>query len=139
MVDNIASRKIEPTIASPSDEFWLAKLNQDWAEAGNGRPITTGQPPWLARTPVVIAMWLSRAQAMGVWPDAGSNATWDSIRALATNPDGWAMYGRPEWGKFKPGYGYVGESNSGTVTANMLYMLGERKFGHDLSPSLPLV
>lgn len=132
MVKDILFSKITPTIASPSDDFWLAKLNQDWAEAHNGRPVASGPSPSVARTPVVIAMWKSRAQAMGVWPDAGPNATWDSIRALATNPDGWAMYGMKGWGAFKFGYGYVGESNSGTVTAVMLYMLGEGKFGDDL-------
>ena len=123
MVADILSGKIKPTIASPAEESWLFKLNKEW-QAANMRAIATAPAPGLLRTPLVIAMWESRARALECWPDPKPQCTWDRIRALATNADGWKMFARPDWGKFKLGYGYVGESNSGTLTAAILCMRG---------------
>jgi Ca-activated chloride channel family protein len=123
MVTDILSGKIKPTIASPAEESWIFKLNKEW-QAANSRAIATGQAPGVARTPLVIAMWESRARALDCWPSPKPQCTWERIRALAANPDGWKMFARPDWGKFKLGYGYVGESNSGTVTAAILCMRG---------------
>ena len=123
MVLDILMDRIKPTIASPAEESWILKLNREW-RALYGKPITTVDAPGLVRTPFVIAMWESRAKALGCWPTAGPECTWERIRALATSPDGWGVFGHPEWGKFKFGYGYVGESNSGTLTAIVLCMIG---------------
>ena len=123
MVTDILSGKIKPTIASPAEESWIFKLNKEW-QAVNSRPIATGQAPGLVRTPLVIAMWESRARALDCWPSPKPQCSWERIRALATDPDGWKMFGRPDWGKFKLGYGYAGESNSGTVTAAILCTRG---------------
>jgi Ca-activated chloride channel homolog len=123
MVSDILSGKIKPTIASPAEESWIFKLNKEW-QAANSRAIATGQALGVARTPLVIATWESRARALDCWPAPKPQCTWERIRALAANPDGWKMFGRPDWGKFKLGYGYVGESNSGTVTAAILCMRG---------------
>ena len=126
MVDDILEDKIEPTIASPADKSWILKLNKDWRDY-HGKRITTVDAPGLVRTPFVIAMWESRAKALGCWPTAGPECTWERIRPLATSPDGWEMFGHDEWGKFKFGYGYVGASNSGTLTAIMECMIGAGK------------
>jgi Ca-activated chloride channel family protein len=126
MVKDILDGKIKPTIASPAEESWLFKLNKEWRTA-NPRSLTTGQAPALVRTPLVLAMWESRARALGCWPSPTPRCTWERVRALASNPSGWASLAHPEWGKFKLGYGYVGESNSGTLTAAILCMRGVRK------------
>jgi Ca-activated chloride channel family protein len=126
MVTDILAGRIKPTIASPAEESWLFKLNKEWRTA-NGRPPVTGQAPALVRTPLVLAMWESRAHTLGCWPSATPQCTWERVRTLAASPNGWAMFGHPEWGKFKLGYGYVGESNSGTLTAAILCMRGMRK------------
>ena len=126
MITDILKEKITPTIASPAEESWILKLNRDWRSLYS-KPITTVDAPGLLRTPFVIAMWESRAKALGCWPTAGPGCTWERIRALATSPDGWGMLGLPEWGKFKFGYGYVGESNSGTLTAIVECMIGAGK------------
>ena len=52
----------------------------------------------------VIAMWESRARALGCWPVPETDCTWKSIRNLAAGPDGWGMLGHPEWGRFHFGY-----------------------------------
>ena len=67
MVTDILSGKIKPTIASPAEESWIFKLNKEW-QAANSRAIATGQAPGVARTPLVIAMWESRARALDCWP-----------------------------------------------------------------------
>jgi Ca-activated chloride channel family protein len=121
--------KIKPTVLSPADDSWLLKLNNDWKATHAGKELTTGEAPSVTRTPMVIAMWQSRARALGCWPDAGPDCTWARIRVLASSPDGWGMLGHPEWGKFKFGYGYVGESESGTMTALILCMTGAGKVG----------
>src|SRR4051812_45839547 len=85
MVSDTVDGKIQPTILSPSEEQWIAKLQEDW-RAVHGTSIARDIGPTLARTPLVIAAWESRARALGCWPDAGPECTWQRIRALATSP-----------------------------------------------------
>ena len=115
--------EIEPTILSPASSIWLLKLNKEW-RALYGREITTGPWPSLLSTPVVVAMWESRARALDCWPVPGPTCTWERIRELAASPDGWGMVGHPEWGKFHFGYAYVGESDVATQTAVLFCMTG---------------
>jgi Ca-activated chloride channel family protein len=128
MVSDTVAEKIKPTIISPSEEEWVLKLREDW-RAVHGTTILRDVGPILARTPLVIATWESRARALGCWPDPQPECTWQQVRALATSADGWGMLGHPEWGRFKLGYGYVGESNSGTLTAVLMCMVGAGKTG----------
>jgi Ca-activated chloride channel family protein len=69
-------------------------------------------------------MWESRARALGCWPVADTDCTWAKVRDLAASPNGWGMFGHPEWGDFHFGYAYVGESDVGTQTAALLCMMG---------------
>lgn len=123
LVTDILSGKIQPVAASPGEGTWLRKLNSDW-KGVRGSAIFTDEPTPLLLTPVIIAMWQSRAVALGCWPVAGPQCTWRSLSELSADPRGWASYGHPEWGKFRFGYGYVGESNSGTSAALMFCMAG---------------
>jgi Ca-activated chloride channel family protein len=127
MVRDTIQGRIKPTIVSPADQSWMVRLNKEWRLTHGGRDITTGRAPSLARTNVIVAMWESRAKALGCWPTAGPDCTWQRLRALAAAAPGWGMLGRPEWGRFKFGYGYVGESGSGTETAIMLCRSGAGK------------
>jgi Ca-activated chloride channel homolog len=135
MVSDTVDGKIQPTILSPSEEQWILKLREDW-RAVHGSNIASDMGPTVARTPLVIAAWESRARALGCWPDAGPECTWQRLRALATSPDGWGMFGHPEWGRFRFGYGYVGESNSGTVSAVLMCMVGAEKTDHLALPDV---
>ncbi len=124
MVKDTVDERIRPDIASPSEDSWLEDLNRDWkAQKGRGE-IISERPVGLVRIPLVIAMWQSRAEALGCWPQSRPECTWDRVRELAVHPAGWGMVNHPEWKKFKFGYGYVGESNSGTLTALLLCMTG---------------
>jgi Ca-activated chloride channel family protein len=124
MVQDILARVIEPTIASPAEQSWIQKLNQEWP---GRKPITSDEGPGLVRTPLVIAMWRSRAEALGCWPTAGPDCTWRRLRVLAASADGWGTFGHPEWGRLKYGYGYVGRSNSATFTEVLNCMSGLQK------------
>ena len=125
MKDTVAG-KIKPTILSPGEESWIPIFKKDWRDAGNKNAIS-GDAPVLVRTPLVIGMWESRAKELGCWPDVKSSCTWDTIRKLASNPAGWRAYNRPEWGKFTFGYGYFGETNSGTLVSTAMCMAGVHK------------
>lgn len=136
----IGKVSIEPTIASPANQSWIRKLTEEWrgskAEMSwssklgqdlSNAVITTGEAPGLLRTPLVIAMWQSRAEALGCWPTAGPECTWETLRALASSTDGWGMYKQPDWGKLKYGYGFPGKSNSATFTQVLNCMSGLKK------------
>ncbi len=113
MIRDILDSKIKPTIASPAERSWVLNLKETWP---GGEAIMKGEAPDLVRTPLVIAMWESRATALGCWPRAGPDCTWRRLRTLGTSPDGWGTLGHPEWGRWKFGYGHVGRSNSATFT-----------------------
>ena len=119
--------EIEPTILSPAATTWILKLNKEW-RALYGKEISSGPWPPLLSTPVVIAMWESRAESLGCWPVPEPDCTWERIRDLAVSPEGWGMFGHPEWGKFHFGYAYVGESDVGTQTAVLLCRMGLQKY-----------
>jgi len=127
-VDDTLQGKIKPTIVSPADDSWIAKLRKEWT-AMRRSEIATAPSTSLARTPVVIAMWQSRARALGCWPTPEPECTWARIRALARSSEGWGLLGHPEWGQFKFGNTYVGVSDVGTQTAILLCMAGIGKGG----------
>jgi Ca-activated chloride channel family protein len=123
MVSDTLAGRIQPTILSPGEESWIAKFEREWDAQEGGDPIT-GTTPILVRTPLVVAMWQSRARALGCWPTAEPGCTWAELRTLANDPQGWASKGHPQWRKFKFGYGYFGESNSGTLAVLSMCMAG---------------
>src|SRR5438067_7522337 len=89
MVDDVESEKIRPVAVSPGEDTWLAKLNNDW-KAAHGKEIISGTPSALLQTPIVVAMWQSRAVALGCWPVALPECTWRRLSELAASPTGWA-------------------------------------------------
>ncbi|HLD34789.1 MAG TPA: hypothetical protein VJB62_02900, partial [Patescibacteria group bacterium] len=128
MISDTMNGKIKPTIISPGEMTWVDQINRDW-KLTNNTPLIRSDCPEVVRTPIVIAMWQSRARALGAWPEAGPNGSWGKIRELAVNPDGWGLYGHKEWGKFKIGYGYFGQSNSGTLGTVLMAMIASGKTG----------
>jgi Ca-activated chloride channel family protein len=122
MVSDTVAGRIEPTVLSPGEESWVQKFERDWQSAKGADPITEAQSPILVRTPLVVAMWESRAKALGCWPTPGPECTWARLGALASDPQGWGSLGKPEWRQFKFGYGFFGESNSGTLATVAMCM-----------------
>jgi Ca-activated chloride channel family protein len=58
-------------------------------------------------------MWRPMAEALG-WPDTPIG--WGDLADLATDPEGWAAYGHPEWGRFKFGHAHPDFSNSAMLS-----------------------
>jgi len=110
----IVAGEIQPTIWSPGSRIWLNKANQTWRDR-TGRPLVANPEscPATIQVPLVIGMWRPMAEALG-WPDKPIG--WKDIAGLATNPEGWAAYGHPEWGRFKFGHAHPDFSNSAMLS-----------------------
>ncbi|HEU5317644.1 MAG TPA: VWA domain-containing protein [Chloroflexota bacterium] len=128
MVTDTLAGKIKPTVISPGEESWVAQLQREW-RTFSGTSIVRDEAPVLARTPLVLAMWQSRARALGCWPAAQAQCTWQRIRDIASDPAGWSLVGKPEWHQLKLGYSYFGESNSGTLGVVAMCLVGAGKTG----------
>jgi Ca-activated chloride channel family protein len=110
-MEDILDGKIQPTVWSPGDQTWVDQANQGWQDRTGQRLISDPCAP-LIQDPIGFAMWRPMAEAMG-WPDQPIG--WETFAALAADPQGWAVYGHPEWGEFKFGHTLPDESNSGLL------------------------
>lgn len=98
-----------PVIWSPAASAWGSILNQRLADDGR-EPMVPDESSQFMLTPLVIAMPEPMAQALG-YPDTPIG--WADIFALATDPQGWASVGHPEWGPFRLGKTNPNFSTSG--------------------------
>ena len=107
---NIKEGKIKPDIWSPGDDSWIKLANVHWKNVY----LKTLMPDTksLVNVPLIIAMWEPMAQALG-YPE--KSVGWTDIARIAADPQGWAAFGHPEWGKFKWGHAHA-EANSGFLT-----------------------
>ena len=110
----IMDGEILPVVWSPGSGIWVKKANQTWRDR-TGRPLIPNADacPATLHIPLVIGMWKPMAQALG-WPEAPIG--WGDLADLATNPQGWAGYGHPEWGRFKFGHAHPDYSNSAMLS-----------------------
>jgi Ca-activated chloride channel family protein len=89
----IADGSFKPVAWSPASSLWGRLLNFE-----ADRALAPDENPSIARTPLVIAMWEPMTQALG-YPR--KKIGFDDILRLAQSDQGWAAYGRPEFGRFK--------------------------------------
>ncbi|MDQ3644964.1 MAG: substrate-binding and VWA domain-containing protein [Actinomycetota bacterium] len=89
----IAKGTLSPVAWSPASSLWGRLLNFE-----ADRPLVADDNPSLVRTPLVIAMWEPFAKALG-YPK--KQIGYDLLTKLAVSRQGFAAYGRPEFGKFK--------------------------------------
>src|SRR5829696_9207315 len=89
----IAEDRLRPVIWSPASSLWGRLLNFD-----ADRPYAPDDNPSIVRTPLVIAMWEPFARALG-WPR--EQIGFEQIIRLARSNQGFAEFGRPEFGRFK--------------------------------------
>jgi Ca-activated chloride channel homolog len=117
----IARRAYRPTLWSPASSLWARLLNFD-----AHRNWTPDSSPALVRTPLVIAMWRSEAEALG-WPKR--RIGFKKILELASSRRGWAAYGLPTFGRFKLGHTNPDFSTSGLsfVAAQYYNATGKRE------------
>jgi Ca-activated chloride channel family protein len=88
-----------PDVWSPASSSWAVLVDQGSTDLDRPSPMPKERPS-LVQTPLVIAMPLPMAQALG-WPDA--QIGWKDLAEIAKSPQGWASKEHPEWGRFKLG------------------------------------
>jgi Ca-activated chloride channel family protein len=107
----IAAGTLQPTVWSPGEAAWVDQLNERWDRA-HPTPITSADCAPTVLTPVGLAMWQPMAEALG-WPDAPISL--QKLIDLANDPDGWATYGHPEWGRLRLGHTHPQYSSAGLL------------------------
>jgi len=114
-----------PTVFAPSASIWGAVVNERRTQAGKAQIVPRQARPVML-TPVVIAMPEPMAKALG-WPDTPIG--WADILALAQDPQGWAKYGHPEWGRFKLGKTdpHISTTGFNTVIAEAYAAAGKQR------------
>ena len=119
---------LQPAAWSPGDGSWAAQANTTW-EVRTNKPLASDACRPTIYAPLGFAMWRPMAEAMG-WPDTPIG--WDTITDLAANPDGWAVYDRPEWGQFTFGHTHPAYANSGLLSMTA-FVYGVSGKGIDLT------
>ncbi|ALG11032.1 substrate-binding domain-containing protein [Kibdelosporangium phytohabitans] len=74
----------------PESTYWVNRLS-----AANS-VLVGSAPESVATSPVVLAVPYEAVKPL----EAHDSFTFGDLAALTTAPDGWARYGKPEWGKF---------------------------------------
>ena len=117
----IARGRLQPDVWSPAGSFWgrLLNLRAD-------QPFVANDNPSIVRTPLVIAMWEPMAQALG-YPR--KTISFEDIVRLATDPQGWASVGKPNFGRFKYVHTNPDSSTSGAeaVTGSYYSVVGKKE------------
>jgi Ca-activated chloride channel family protein len=117
----IARGRLQPDVWSPAGSFWgrLLNLRAD-------QPFVANENPSIVRTPLVIAMWEPMARALG-YPR--KPVAFKDIVKLATDPQGWASAGKPNFGRFKYVHTNPDSSTSGAeaVTGSYYSVVGKKE------------
>ena len=105
----------DPRRDGPHPHVWVPDSTA-WLKLASARddaaPLIPDRQPSIARTPTVIGMPMPMAKALG-WPK--TELSWRQLGTeLATDEQGWARWGHPEWGEFK-----IGMLNPVTSTAGL--------------------
>src|SRR6478752_7333807 len=105
----------QPDVWTPAASTWVSLLKSDLTskDRPNIVPATSAS---VTSTPLVLAMPEPMAKALG-WPDTPIG--WADVLALATDPQGWASKGHPEWGKFT-----LGKTNPNVSTSGLAATIG---------------
>ena len=111
-MNGILDGNIQPVAWSPGDQSWVGQANDTW-QTRNNKTIASEACQATINAPLGFAMWKPMAETLG-WPN--DPIGWDTIVELAADPEGWASYGRPEWGQFRFGHTHPAYANSGLLS-----------------------
>ncbi len=107
----IAAETLQPVVWSPGEQTWIDQLNERWGRT-RPKPIASAPCQPTVLTPVGLAMWRPMAEALG-WP--AKPVSMKMLIDLANDPEGWARYGRPEWGRLRLGHTHPQYSSAGLL------------------------
>jgi ABC-type Fe3+ transport system substrate-binding protein len=106
-----------PDVISPASSLQISIL-EDLSRNKYGEALVDAANQTTCRsmleTPLVVVAWRDRAEVL--WGDDPDGNMWLSLKNSLTDPEGWAAYGRPEWGYIKFGHTDPTKSNSGFMT-----------------------
>lgn len=129
-MEGILNGSLQPVAWSPGDQSWADQANQTWRDTTN-KPLASQECQPTVLAPIGFVMWRPMAEALG-WPD--QPISWDDIVTLAADPQGWATYGRPEWGLFRFGHTHPAYANSGLL-AMTSFVYGIAGQAEELTPA----
>jgi Ca-activated chloride channel family protein len=110
-LDELIAGTNQAHLTSPASSAFIKLGNAQW-RAKTGKDLIPSTEN-LVLSPVVIAMWQPMAEAIG-W--GKKPVGWAEILGLATDPQGWAARGMPQWGAFRFGHTHPQYSNSGLIS-----------------------
>lgn len=116
IVTDIVQNDYQPTVVSPASMIQIELLRNQWSQKTGGSQIFASGadgPQPLVITPLVLVIWEERGQVL--WQN-GPASFWDEIHRITSAPDGWAAFGRPDWGFVNFGHTTPETSNSGLQT-----------------------
>ena len=113
----------KPVIWSPSASTWGGVVNQRLSDKGQTAFVPADFKSFMA-TPLVIAMPKPMAEALG-YPN--TPVGFSDLAALASDPNGWASKGHPEWGQFRLGRTNPNFSTAGLASSVATYYAGAKK------------
>lgn len=117
MVLAVLDGQQQPDIISPASLLQISIL-QDLSASKFGQSIVNPADKNLCRpvleTPLVLVAWKERAEVL--WGDNPNGNMWLRLHDALVNPQGWAAYGRAEWGYIKFSHTNPLKSNSGFQT-----------------------
>lgn len=106
-----------PDVWTPAASTWVSLLQSDLTAKDRPNLVSdSANLESVTSTPLVLAMPEPMAKALG-WPDTPIG--WADVLALATDPQGWASRGHPEWGKFT-----LGKTNPNVSTSGLAATIG---------------
>ena len=105
-----------PDVWTPAASTWVSLLQSDLTAKDRPDMVPATAAESVTSTPLVLAMPEPMAKVLG-WPDTPIG--WADVLALATDPQGWASKGHPEWGKFT-----LGKTNPTVSTSGLAATIG---------------
>ena len=120
---DIQAGTLQPELWSPADASWFKQAN-DWSR-GQANKDLFAESKALVHVPLVIAMWEPMARAIG-WPNP---IGWSDLATLANEPQGWAKYGHPEWGRFTWGHCHPDSASGFQTMVCMVYAITGKTAG----------
>lgn len=119
-MEQIASGALQPVVWSPGEFTWVEQLEEKW-HIDHSTSILSAPCQPTVLTPVGLAMWRPMAEALG-WPD--KKVSLRTLVDLANDPQGWATYGHPEWGRLRLGHTHPQYSSAGLLyLASVVYAI----------------
>jgi Ca-activated chloride channel homolog len=125
IINELLSGIKKPHLISPASSAFIEFGNAKSFQKTGSEIVTYTKN--LVLSPIVVALWKPMAEAIG-FPK--KNIGWAEMLSIAKEPQGWATYHYPNWGRFKLGHPHPEYSNSGLLSLFAQVYIGADKLTH---------